>query len=105
MKLQLHLNVFIVSGNDGSSEVSDPEHIRVFNCLNLERLLNFVNLRVIVIVSSLSSKLSRYAFVADENLGRHDILLVKLFLDDKKDCSSFYFRLVVFFLPYLQYCF
>jgi hypothetical protein len=79
--------------------------------LNLERLLNFVNLLLAtVIVSSVSSKLSRYVLVADENFGRHDILPVKLFLYDKKEYSSFYFfdfdfRLIVFFLPYLQYCF
>ena len=102
MELQLHDNLFIVSGNNGSSEVSDPEHIRDFNCLNLERLFDFVNLlHVIVIVSSVSSKLSRYAFVADENLGRHDILLVKLFLDDKKEYSSFYFNV---FKNELKFC-
>ena len=94
MELQLHNNISIVSGNDGISEVSEPGQLRDFNCLNLERLLDLVNLLlVIVIVSSVSSKPSRYALVTDENLGRHDILLVKLLLYDKKEYSSFYFIL------------
>ena len=44
MELPLHNNVSIVSGNGGSSEVSVQQQVRDFNCLNLERLLDFVNL-------------------------------------------------------------
>jgi hypothetical protein len=86
MELQLHNNVSIVSGNGGSSEVSEPGQLRDFNCLNLERRFDWVNLlSVIDIFSSVSSKLSRYALVTDENLGRHDILRLKLSLSDKKE--------------------